>query len=152
MNVCKINGKRYELPDNASVSVVNGKVYVNGKPFADTESFCEKVINITIRGNVNSVENGSGQITVEGDAKNVKTSSGDIKINGSVSGDVSTASGDVECGAVGGNVKTMSGDVKCGPVQGTAKSMSGDITQKSGIIDILKKHFDPLISKRSEFD
>ena len=51
MNKVYVNGKKYILP-NGSVSVVNNKVYWNGKLVEDCYLLKEKIINITIEGNV----------------------------------------------------------------------------------------------------
>ena len=74
MNTVYVNGKKYTLP-NGSVSVVNNKVYWNGILVEDCDLFKEKIINITIEGNV------------EGDIKcdtiesiNIKGSCKDIQI------------------------------------------------------------------------
>ena len=126
MNTCVINGKRYDLPENASVSVNNGKVYVNGKPFVDSKDFKEKTINITIEGNVGSIEATTGSVLVKGNSETIKTGSGNVTVNG-----------DVRCNAIYGNANTVSGDVS---------------NRGTNIFNSLKKHFEPLISKRSEFD
>ena len=150
MNVCVVNGKRYKLPDG-SVSIINDEIYVNGKKYVDGKDFKEKTLNITIEGNVNNIETPSGKVTVNGDAGNVSTTSGDITIKGQVSGGVSTTSGDVEIGGnVGGNIHTVSGDVKCSQVIGEASSVSGDVRQRANVKDILKKHFEPYMPKKSE--
>ena len=130
MNVCVVNGKRYELPDG-SISIINNEIYVNNKKYVDGNDFKEKTLNITIQGNVGSIESPSGSITVEGNAKTVSSTSGNITIKNGVTGNVSTTSGDVEInGDVSGDVRTMSGDVRCGNIQGEAKSMSGDISSR----------------------
>lgn len=150
MNVCVVNGKRYELPDG-SVSIINDEIYVNGKKYVDGKDFKEKTLNITIEGNVNNIEIPSGKVTVNGDAGNVSTTSGDITIKGQVSGGVSTTSGDVEIGGnVGGNIHTVSGDIKCSQVIGEANSVSGDVRQRVNVKDILKKHFESYMPKKSE--
>lgn len=112
MNVCIVNGKRYELP-SGSISVVNNKVYCNGKLVTDTNEFKEKNIKIVIQGNVDGdISTESGDIEVNGNCKNVKSVSGDINIKGDVGGDVKSTSGDITCRDISGNVQTVSGDIK----------------------------------------
>lgn len=90
-----------------SISINNGKVYVDGKLRKDLS---EPSIEIKIEGTVNSVHTGSGNVSVTGDVTAISTSSGDVNCQ-DVRGVVQTMSGDVTCGNVGGNVSTMSGDI-----------------------------------------
>lgn len=64
-----------------TISINNGKIYVNGKLREDLKS---PSIEVKIEGNVASVHTGSGNVSV---------------------------TGDVTCGNVGGNVSTMSGNI-----------------------------------------
>jgi hypothetical protein len=92
------------------ISINNGKVTIDGK---DQYGDLVGDINIEVHGDVESIENSSGQVTA-------------VKV-----GSISTASGDVECGDVSGSVSTMSGDVGCGFVSGSVSTMSGDINQET---------------------
>ncbi|WP_298187764.1 hypothetical protein [uncultured Pseudomonas sp.] len=100
-----IDGKTFT---GRSVSIVGNKVVVDG-----VEQPGELVgpVSVTVNGNAESVESGSGLIEVAGSAGRVKTMSGDVWC-GDVTGDVGTMSGDVTCGAIRGSVKTMSGDIR----------------------------------------
>lgn len=100
-----IDGKTFT---GRSVSIVGNKVVVDG-----VEQAGELVgpVRITVNGNAESVESGSGRIEVAGSAGRVKTMSGDVHC-GDVTGDVGTMSGDVTCGAIRGSVKTMSGYIR----------------------------------------
>lgn len=133
MNTCIVNGKRYDLPDNASISVIGNDVYVNGKKFVDGKDFKEKVINITIEGNVNELEAGSSDVKVHGNTGEIKCGSGDIVIKGDVNGNITTGSGDVTCGNVNGNVRTGSGDVSCGDIAQDVQTNSGDVSKSFNI-------------------
>ena len=113
MNTVIVNGKRYST-NGGSISVINNKVYVDGKLLSDTNEAKEKTINITVEGNV------------EGD---ITTDVGGITVKGNCTGDVKTTSGDVDCKDVGGDVKTVSGDVKCKFVSGRVQTVSGDISK-----------------------
>lgn len=90
-----------------SISINNGKVYVDGKLRKDLS---EPSIEIKIEGTVNSVHTGSGNVSVTGDVTAINTSSGDVNCQ-DVRGGVQTMSGDVTCNTIAGNVNTMSGDV-----------------------------------------
>jgi hypothetical protein len=91
-----------------NVSIVGNKVVVDG-----IEQTGELVgpVSVTVNGNAESIETGSGSVDIAGSAGRVKTMSGDVHC-GNVNGDVGTMSGDVTCGAITGSVKTMSGDIK----------------------------------------
>lgn len=84
-----------------SISINNGKVYVNGNLREGLES---PSIEVKIEGNVASVRTDSGDVST------VNTTSGDVSCK-DVKGGVLTMSGDVTCGNVGGNVSTMSGNI-----------------------------------------
>lgn len=140
-----INGKTIQVDgDCNNVSVVNNKVYVNGKLIQDCDEIKEKNIKITIEGNVGSLETGSADVTINGDCGDVKAGSGDINVKGNVSGGISTGSGDIECGNVGGSVKTGSGDVKCKSVENGVSTLSGNVSKRHEVIpgNILKNVFD----------
>lgn len=149
MQTCFVNGKRYEFADGASISIINDKVYCNGKVVIDTNDIKDKVINITIKGNVDKATTGSGSLEIKGDVGSVQSSSGNISIDGNVSGDVNTSSGDVKCGDVlSGNVKTMSGDVTCGEIHGNVNTMSGDISHS--IISKVNKTIGKIFSGKGD--
>ena len=126
---CKINGKEYELPGHASISVRDGAVYVDNKKYIDpaTEFANDHVINIEICGNVEQIASGSGNVIVHGNANFVQSSSGDIEVNADIRGNVQTSSGDITCENVGGDVRSVSGDINCGNVRGETHTKSGDI-------------------------
>lgn len=90
-----------------TISINNGKIYVNGNLREDLES---PSIEVKIEGNVASVHTGSGNVSVTGDVTTINTTSGDVTCK-DVKGGVSTMSGDVTCNNITGNVSTMSGDI-----------------------------------------
>lgn len=108
MATIKVNGTTI-VTEGSSVSIVNGKVIVDGKTL-DTKDM--PVINIT----------------VEGDAKEINADAcSRIEVKGNVTGSVKTMSGDVQCSNVGGSVSTMSGDVDADCIEGSVSTMSGNI-------------------------
>ena len=80
-----INGKTYNIPDGANVSVVNNVVLVDGKRIPTDDV---KISDIVIEGNTGPVR-----------------SDGSVTVNGSVNGSVS-AGGSVKCENIHGEVKT----------------------------------------------
>ena len=98
-----IDGREFK---GSNVSIINGKVTVDGI-VQDGELVGS--INVEIHGDVNSIDNQSGNVTAH-NVGEVNTGSGDVKC-GDVSGSIRTGSGDVDCGSVGGNIRTGSGDV-----------------------------------------
>ncbi len=124
MSSITINGKSYV---GKSVTIVNGKVIVNGNEVTPEDS---KTITINVEGDIDELNvDACEKITVKGNVKNIQTSSGDIDC-GNVTGGIQTSSGDIECGDVGGSIQTSSGDVKCGTVGGNVRTNSGDIKHK----------------------
>jgi len=98
MNTITVNGRSISV-SGSSVSVVNGKIIVDGK-----------VIEEGLSGDVH--------VKWEGDLASLKCNSCDI--TGNVSGDVNT--NEIKCGDVGGDVKAN--EVKCGNVAGSIKANS----------------------------
>ena len=112
MNTVVVNGKRYEIP-SGNISIINDKVYCNGKLITDTNDFAEKNIKIIIQGNVEGdVKTDCGDIEVTGNCRSVISTSGDINIKGSVGLSVKSTSGDITCGEVHGDIQTVSGDIE----------------------------------------
>lgn len=101
-----IDGKSFK---GNSVVVTNGKVIVDG---VTQDGELTGDINVTVHGDVQVLENQSGNVT----ANNV--------------GEVNTGSGDVTCKDVQGSVRTGSGDVVCGNVGGSVRTGSGDVSHR----------------------
>lgn len=74
-----------------SVSIVNGKVIVDGK---EQDGQLVGPVSVTVNGDVEVLDNPTGTVSVTGSV-----------------GAVKTMSGDVTCGTIGGSVSTMSGDI-----------------------------------------
>ena len=89
-----INGRRMNI-SGGNVSIDNGNLIINGTS-VDLSSFGdEKVFNIVIQGNVETIDGEATSVTVEGDVGSVKGMSGTVKVAGDVKGNISTMSGKV---------------------------------------------------------
>ena len=128
MSMIIINGRVIHA-EGSSVSIINGKVRVNGKQISNLDEIQDKEVNISISGVQNLEVDYCTQVNLTGNAKSVRTQSGDIQISGNVDGDVSSMSGGISCGDVAGNVRTASGDVECGNVTGNVNTVTGDISR-----------------------
>lgn len=110
-----INGRRIVTSgESISVMASGNDIYVNGSKINpdDYAAKDERVFNVVIEGDVDSVSNETGSITVNGASGSVKNISGDVRVAGSVTGSVSAVSGDVSVqGDIGGSVSTISGDI-----------------------------------------
>lgn len=101
-----INGKSYS-GDN--LSVINGVVYIDGNKVDSTD---EKVINISVEGNVDKLEVDScNSIRVAGDCGTVNSKNGNLSIGGNVGGDVTNKNGNITCSRVGGSVDNKNGNI-----------------------------------------
>lgn len=116
-----INGTSYS---GNNISIVNGRVTIDGKEHTPTD----KVINIVVNGNIDSLHvDVCKLVEVHGEVNDLTTTSGDV-VCGNVKNDVSTTSGDIECGNIGGSVKSTSGDVTAETIAGKVTTVSGDIS------------------------
>jgi len=119
-----VNGTTYT---GKNITIKNGKVQIDGNDVTPKD---EKVITITIAGNINMLNvDACESCIITGDVKSVKTGSGDVSITGECGGNIDTGSGDVEIiGNCGGNIDTGSGDVVVdGYCTGDIDTGSGDI-------------------------
>ena len=100
--VC-LNGKIIPIPEGAnSVSVINNKLFVNGKEYkgATGENRLQeepKIIHLTINGTVGTVSTVSGDIHISKNATTVNNVSGDNIIAGDVYGSLHNVSGRNTC-------------------------------------------------------
>lgn len=108
-----INGKTHTY--KGSLTVINGKFFVDGKEVTDWSELekDQQHIDIKIEGDVERIQvDTCDTISITGNCNRVKTVSGDVEIGGDVDGDVESVSGDINCGNVSGDVKTVSGDIR----------------------------------------
>lgn len=101
-----VDGREFK---GRNISIKNNKVVVDG---VEQDGELVGDINVVVHGDVQDLENGSGNVK----AQNV--------------GNINTGSGDVECGNVSGSIKTGSGDVDCDRVNGNIRTGSGDVTHR----------------------
>lgn len=103
-----VNGQSYNV-SGGDVSIINGKVFVNGKEATQEGKKIDKhtVINVIIEGSVESIEC-NGSVTVTGDVK------GDIDCGGSATITGREVEGDI---SAGGSVSIRgghTGSISCG--------------------------------------
>lgn len=108
-NKVTINGKTIKLPSNNNVSIINGKVFVDGKEVdtsdTDLNNNC-KVINITVEGNVDRIDC-SGSVEVKGNVSKGIDCGGRVEITGQVDGDI-------DCGGSVKIIGSHKGDIDAG--------------------------------------
>ena len=98
MSTVNINGKTFDIPSGASVSVIGDKIYVNNVEY--NESLSTKLGNI--------------EITINGDVGDIKLDRGSAKISGNVGGSID-AGGSVTCNNISGNIDA-GGSVKANSI------------------------------------
>ena len=104
-----INGKEYKNI-KGTVNITDKGVYVNGKPLEEYEE--PVVVNITIKGNVESIEAENSDVTVEGDAGSIVSKNGNITVKGNAKSNVESKNGNIIVkGDVSGDVSTKNGNI-----------------------------------------
>ncbi len=140
MNEININGKIYNVPYGASVSISNDIVYVNGVPL-ETEKL-SGIVKIDVAGTLVNLRVDRGDVEVHGYVQNDLHCGGSATIRGNVGGKV-YAGGSVTCNDVGGKVDAggsvtcgnvtenvdAGGSIKCGDVGGKANA-GGSVKRK----------------------
>lgn len=113
MSVIVINGQWFQF--NGSLSIINGRYYVDGKERRDLSELTkdQKEVIITIDGNINQLKvDCCDRIYVNGKVGKIKSTSGDIVVGGDVEGNVQAVRGDINCGNVCGDASTFSGNIR----------------------------------------
>ena len=129
MAIFKIGSSKYE---GRTINIDgDGEVYIDGKLVHIGKE--QRVVNISVEGDVENVSGAFGSIEIAGNAGRVTSASGDVDVAGDVKGDVQSASGDIDAGGnITGSVKTASGDVDVkGSIEGSVSTKSGDIDAKT---------------------
>ena len=154
MNKVSINGKTYTAPDGVSVSVINNKVYFNGKLAEDFNNWKEKNIEIKVEGNCKEVKADAGNITVEGNVEgDASSDAGNITVRGDIKGNAKTDCGNIKAHHIFGNAST-----DCGNINGASKIKAfgnfGSSVQQSNNITVCntKGLFKNLMSKLDFFN
>lgn len=138
-----INSTQYTVPDGASISTINGTVYVNGKPYNPENTNPTIPVEVKIEGNVGPVTVDRGSVAVTGDVTGNVSAGSSVKC-GNVGGYVDAGSSvtcanvsqnveagsSVKCGNVGGDVDA-GGSVTCGNVIGAINAGGSVKTNKS---------------------
>lgn len=118
-----INGKTFR---GNNVSVVNGKVTVDGKEMEMPDA---KNIHIFIEGDVGTLNIDCGDVQVSGDVAYLTSQQGDVKVGGDVKGTATLNMGDLECTDVFADVSVDMGNVKASTIHGSVKTKMGNITR-----------------------
>lgn len=90
-NKVSVNGVTIDVPHNATVNVINGKVYVNGKQYNNEKTNNKEFVNLIIYGNVSNVSCGDG-ITINGDVTGDIEAGSSVNITGNVIGNIDSGS------------------------------------------------------------
>ena len=131
MNKVTINGKTYTAPDGCSISVINGKAYVDGKLIEDLNNFKSKKIEINIEGNCKEVKCDAGVITINGNVDgNVTSDTGNIKVRGDVRGNATCDCGSISAHHIFGNASTDVGNIN--GIKGSIVSGGSIINSNNG--------------------
>lgn len=109
------NGRRVVVNGNYVKNVKIDKmtmVLIDGKPIKEFGQTDEKVINISIQGDIERLEvDCCENIKVTGNARRIKSNQGDIEIHGNVEGDVHSNMGSITCGNVNGDCHANMGSI-----------------------------------------
>lgn len=111
MGKVNVNGKSYDIPNGASVSINNNQIIVNGVDITNGDLAGNKFVNIhvTIEGDVNRIDCG-GSVEVKGNAGNIDCG-GSCTVGGNVYGSIDCG-GSCHCGHVSGDIDA-GGSVHC---------------------------------------
>jgi len=101
-----VNGSTYK---GSNIVIKGNDVIIDG---VVQESKVYGDVNITVQGNVDSIENTAGDIQ----AQNV--------------GSISTQNGNITCNDVAGSVSTVNGSIEANEIRGNASTTNGSISTK----------------------
>src|SRR5580704_8308817 len=84
-----VNGKVVSVPPGASVSIIDGIVFVNGKPWNETEKL-SGIVKVEVVGSLINLSVHNAPVSVGGNVEGNIECGGSATIGGSVSGDVNS--------------------------------------------------------------
>lgn len=102
-----INGRSFS---GQNINIVGGVVTVDGVVQEGGE-FTEKVLNITVEGDMQSLRTSNGSVTVNGSVGKVETTNGSVLVDQGV-GSVRTTNGNVTAETITGSVNTVNGNIR----------------------------------------
>lgn len=86
-NNVNINGNNVKVPNGASISIIDGVLYINGEKYVDEKLKDKEIVNITIEGNVRKLEC-QQSVIVNGNVEGDINCGGSVNISGNVEGDI----------------------------------------------------------------
>lgn len=106
----KIINRHFSHVKNMTVN--NGKITVDG---VSLEEWCNRdeivIVNITIDGDVETLEADCDTITVNGNANHVNTKNGNISVAGNIEGNAESKNGNITANTIQGNAETKNGNI-----------------------------------------
>lgn len=109
-----------------NVTIINGKVIVDGKPVDIPEA---KEIHVTVEGDLGSLKLDAGQVTVHGSAGEIQVDSGSVSVGMDVKGEIEVSQGKVTCQDVYSDVTVDIGSVKAATIHGSVHTKTGTISR-----------------------
>lgn len=122
-NVVNVNGHSVV---GRNVTVINGKVIVDGKPVDIPEA---KEIHVTIEGDLGSLRLDAGQVTIQGSVGDVQMDNGSVSVGMDIKGKVTLSQGKVACQDVYADVSVDIGSVKAATIHGSVITKTGTISR-----------------------
>ena len=103
--VTYINGRRINAPDGANISIINNKVYINGKLSEEYSNDIkeDKEIIIKVEGNTGNI-NASNRVTIKGNVNGDIDAGNSVEVSGDVNGDIDAGNSVNVKGTVKGNI------------------------------------------------
>lgn len=113
-----VNGVRINVPSGSNISIIDGQVYVDGKPYESEDLKDKSVVTLIIDGNVNNVTS-DVSVTCRNVEGNVKAGTSVTCDN--VKGNV-VAGTSISCDDISGDAKAGT-SINCDEIHGDANAM-----------------------------
>lgn len=124
-NGMSINGRTIDGDfSGRKVSLVNGKVFVDGKELKTPDD--KEPIKVEIHGELQELVCDGCEIKIEGNVGSINGRTSTIQCN-TIAGDASVGAGSIAAGIIKGNASAGSGTIKAETIQGSVKTGSGTI-------------------------